>query len=1415
MRTSADAEVNLLNKTRFYAIQLFKKLYSAFVFRGMKFFSECWRFCGNFSHKITSFIFLLLCILLSASSFAASIPAQISFQNILENKDITMGEGASFFQDSDGFMWLGGGTALIRYDGYEFREIFITDRDKPGEKEAVLYTQNIFQDSRQLLWVASRQGLLTYDPRTEKLTRIKNDASQPLNIATTNSLRTVELPTGEMFVSSVDGLFIVDPITHKYTTIVADAKKPDWLKSLRINDILLVGTDDIWLGTEEGLEKLHWQTKTFTLYKLNTAQPDSVPDNLVQDMAADGEGKFWLATANGVVHYDPVTHVAKRYVNIPNDQFSLGGNDVWNVLVDSQGVLWAASDDGGLSVFDKEKNRFINHKAEVNRVGSLNTDKVRALFEDRSGDIWVGNYPVGVHFFDRAAAPIVTYTNNLSNLNSLSYSRVLSVQEDKNGNLWLGTDGGGLNFFNREEKKFTHFKTDANDSATINGDAVLTTHIDSAGLIWTGTWGGGIASYDPMAKKFTRHPFGKQRKNTARVSTSTALNSAHVWSIYEDSQRELWIATHTGGVSKYNRHTKMFTHYTHVVDDAESLSGNLTWVLFEDSRHNFWVGASSGLNLMNRDQGTFKTFAANPDDPKALSNSSALTIYEDSKKRLWVGTDKGLNLFDYDTHSFTSFTKQHGFIDDCIRTILEDSNGNLWVGTNNGFASFNPETKKIKNYNRISGRLVGGFATHSGLVSSRGEIILGGTEGLRIFNAEELSENKKVPPLALTDFKVFSDSVVVGGPDNILKKTINHTDLVELDYTKSMFALGFSVLNFRDTAKNKYSYKLEGFDKDWLDAGNQRLAKYTNLNAGKYVFKVKGSNNDNVWNEEGRSVTIIQLPPPWKTWWAYTLYAFAILSLLGGFVFSQRRKRQLIEEQNKLLELKVNERTAEVREKSKDIETMLSNIPQGLFTVQADGTIHSEYSQFLEVIFDAQDIAGRNVTEFLFARATIGSDVLDSVKAAIFTIIGEDKLNFYFNSSFLLNEYDINIGHKKKYLSLDWNPITTNNTVTKLMVSVRDITQLKQMENAAREQKRQLDIVSQLLNLSAEKYLAFEESTTRYVQANRKAIQSCSYKDMDIVTLLFRNMHTIKGNCRTFGFTYLSNTVHEAESTYSALKSLGCSPGDASWQPLLLLNDLALVEKDLAEYAHVYRTVLGRGNDSRTDRRSGFWMSKEMLGKIKTYVKNNKINEFDNYIARINAITFEQNLVDIIASLASIAAQLGKRTPLVKISADKIYIKDSTQEVMHDIFAHILRNCIDHGLETTEERIHASKRESGSIVINATLNQTALTVSVQDDGRGLNIPSLFKKGVQLGKWHQHETPDVADIAQLIFESGVSTKDAVSDISGRGIGLDAVKQFVEGQGGSVSLMLHRELASNQTFVPFTLILTLPAQLFFAA
>ena len=1355
-----------------------------------------------------------LLIPVAAMTQAEPLPERISFQHPLENKDIVLGEAASIFQDSQGFMWFGGANAIIRFDGYEFKSILLTVNTAQGEElRPVKMAVDIFEDSEGILWVSTRTGLLRYDPRTERLTQVADNPDAPVTITTTDLLQTLELPSGELLVASKSGLLVVDRKQLTYTVILPNENDTKSLHSKIVQSVHIDPKGNVWVGTEAGLEKLDWDKKQFDLIKPFPERPDLVPANSVTDIISDGNGQLWLATFNGLVRYDPKAQKSIRYINDPEDPFSLGGNDIWTISLDSTGALWIASDGGGITVFETSKKypqgRFVNHKHEAGRASSVNSNQVRTVFEDMTGDIWVGNYPDGINFFDRSSSAITSYTNDPSNSNSLSHNSTLSMKEDSKGNLWLGTDGGGLNYFDRENNTFKAYKK-SDDETSISSNAILTTFLDSQGHIWVGTWGGGMSRLDTSTGKFHRYPFDELRKTTESISHSQRLNNAHVWSIKEDSLNNIWVSTHAGGLSKYDRVSNSYTHYIHNDSDPKSIIGGNTWDTYEDSKGNFWIATSMGLDLMDRDTETFTHFLADATNPSSLSNPSVLSIFEDSQGRMWFGTDAGLNQLNDDKKSFTVYTKKDGFNDDTIRQILEDSEGRLWLSTNNGISLFDPSNKKIKNYNRDSGKLMGGFHTDSGLITSKGEIIFGGIEGVRFFNPEKLKENKIAPPIVFTDFKIFADSIAIGGEDGLLEESINTTPEIILDYKKSMFVFGFSALNFRDSGKNRYAYKLDGFDEDWLQVGDQRSAKYTNLNAGTYVFQVKGSNNDGVWNEDGAAITIIQLPPPWKTWWAYTLYALALLALVLQFIAHQRQKRKVIEEQNRLLEAKVAERTGELKQKNDDIQAMLENMPQGLFTVQDNQLIHPEYAHYLEKIFETTDIANRKASELLFTGASLGSDSLDSANNAIFAIVGEDEMNYEFNKSLLIDEYDIKINGKTKFIALDWNPILSDGVVNKLMVSVRDVTRLKEMETESLGQKRELDIISQLLNVSSEKVLGFEESASRYIHENYEAIEAAVSRNEDTIALLFRNMHTIKGNCRTYGFSHLSDVVHEVESTYSSLKA---SP-DAPWDADKLLDDLEHVKKAMAEYSNIYHTVLGRGDNDGGDRHEGFWMTSATMDKIQAFAEEDQSDNLKQFMGRIQSSPIEDVLVDVVASLSSIANQLNKQTPSVKFNAKNIRIKNTSFELLTDVFAHILRNCVDHGLELPDERVKNGKNERGSILINAMIVNEKLSIFINDDGKGINISKLFEKGVALGRWSKDSSISNQDIAHLVFCSGVSTKETVTDISGRGVGLDAVKAFLSAQGGNVQLILQNTSESQRGFVPFELLVTLPKDLYLA-
>jgi HPt (histidine-containing phosphotransfer) domain-containing protein len=617
---------------------------------------------------------------------------------------------------------------------------------------------------------------------------------------------------------------------------------------------------------------------------------------------------------------------------------------------------------------------------------------------------------------------------------------------------------------------------------------------------------------------------------------------------------------------------------------------------------------------------------------------------------------------------------------------------------------------------------------------------------------------------------------------------------------------------------------LEGFDENWREVGNKRSALYTNLDSGTYIFRVKASNNDGIWNEEGKSITLVQLPPPWKTWWAYTIYVFTLITITIQFVQSQRKKRRLVEEQNRLLEIKVAERTGELREKNDDIQAMLSNMRQGLFTLEVGGSIHPEYSHFLQEIFETTAITGTKGMHLLFGQSHLGRDRVNQIQQALNTILGEAEINYSFNAHLLIREYEATINGHHKFLSLDWNPIVVSHVVSKVMVSVRDVTLLKQMERDAQAKKRELDIISQLLNVPRKKYVSFVLSCQRFVEENRAQIDKHTARSDASIALLFRNMHTVKGNCRTIGFSHFSDVVHDVESYYSQLKK----DPECEWNHQQLLHDLTRVEAILAEYQHIYGDVLGRGDSNSLRDQKGFWADGKAIETIqqcldamhKKFPSPKDTKEWQPIQGLLNAALstpLDEVLADIVESLPSIAVQLHKESPDVNIADNNIRIKSDSCELITHIFSHILHNCVDHGIEVPDVRVRVGKPRRGTIDIIAEVVNDMLLIRVKDDGQGVNIDSLFKKGVEIGQWKNTDKPSYQTIADLMFASGVSTKEQVTDISGRGVGMDAVKQFLVEKNGNIELRLvqagaHHEVIGVGIKVPFELVIELPSDSF---
>jgi two-component system chemotaxis sensor kinase CheA len=523
---------------------------------------------------------------------------------------------------------------------------------------------------------------------------------------------------------------------------------------------------------------------------------------------------------------------------------------------------------------------------------------------------------------------------------------------------------------------------------------------------------------------------------------------------------------------------------------------------------------------------------------------------------------------------------------------------------------------------------------------------------------------------------------------------------------------------------------------------------------------------------------------------------------------------------NEMIE-KIQQSSAQLKRKTADIQAMLQNMQQGILTIVDGARIHAEYSAYLEAIFETQEIAGQPVMDLVFSHSGLDADTLSQVDAAIHACLGEDSINFAFNQHLLVNEITRTMPDgRRKILDLSWSAITDEtDTVVRLMLCVRDVTELRELAAEAGEQKRQLEIIGEILAVSEEKFHHFVESSTSFIQKNERIISQDACPDHAALAELFRNMHTIKGNARTYRFQHLTGVAHEAEQRYDALRR---GEHEAGWDPQALIDDLARVKEALTHYATISEVSLGRRlAGSRIDTSRYVPIERDYLEESLRQLDHANAGDLRSLQAMRDSVRrtlrlagterVDDMLSGVLDSLPSLAKDLGKAEPIVRIDDHGYRLRREAGPLLTNVFMHLLRNAVDHGIETPEERAAQQKPAAGTILIdvNVASGDGALQVTLADDGRGLALAHIRRIAVERGWIEAGADLDDDTIASFIFRSGFSTASAVTDISGRGVGMDAVRDFLAREGGSIAL----HFADGRRGAPyrrFETIVTLPGR-----
>lgn len=818
---------------------------------------------------------------------AAHTPQQVRFENLDTTGGLSNNIVWAILQDRRGFIWLGTDNGLNRYDGFTFK-VYRRSDDHPGSLSANRIT-SLYEDREGTLWVGTSAGLDRFDPETETF---QHYPAGELSVGPV--LAMLEDRSGRFWVGTENrGLALFNRSTGEYTFFRHNPAELSSISNDSVTSLLETSDGQIWVGTRRGLNLFDPGSASFYRYYHNPENPLSLSSNRILQIVEDSERILWVATEDGGLNrFDRSTGAFTRLPVADNNSFAISSNTVQALLADQRGDVWIATR-RGLDHYSSATDVFTHYRHDPNDERSLASNEVISLYEDRSGVLWVGTYGAGVSKYNRYANKFTIYEPSGESPYGLSDAIVHAVYDDSAGTLWVGTMDGGLNRINRQTGEVRVFRHQMTDPSSLSSDDVRAILQDSTGVLWVGTSGGGLNRLNTRSETFAQYKHSPSYPNSLSDNIITVL--------YEDSRHNLWVGTRFGGLDRFNHVNGTFIHHTFQAADPFSLSDNHVRAIAEDGEGTLWVGTGNGLNRMDLETRQFMRFFHDPANPDTIASSQINALLWDPDGCLWIGLNlAGLDRLDLKTMQIRHYTERDGLPNDTVNAIVRDDEGFLWLSTNRGLSRFDPKTETFRNYDLEDGLPGNEFNPGAAFRNAQGDIYFGGLSGLIAFHPATLAANPNPPPVVITAYKEFNQ---------VVAENLKEGQEIELPYSVNFISFEFVSLDFNAPAKNQYAYKLEGFDRDWVEAGNRRYVNYTNLQGGNYVFRVRGSNNDGVWNEAGASIRLRVIPPFWQTWWFISLLAVALGGSVWGVYYLRMKSMETL---NRNLEQQVRERTLEI-----------------------------------------------------------------------------------------------------------------------------------------------------------------------------------------------------------------------------------------------------------------------------------------------------------------------------------------------------------------------------------------------------------------------------------------------------------------------------------------------------------------------
>tara|TARA_R110000868_G_scaffold304437_15_gene565228 strand:+ start:31351 stop:34794 length:3444 start_codon:yes stop_codon:yes gene_type:complete len=868
----------------------------------------------NIKYNLLTLCLFLIGTIFTDKTVLAQQNGEINFYQITPENGLSQSNVTSITQDYIGFMWFATQDGLNKYDGNEIT-VYKLDKNDPT---SISYNDlsNIYEDRDQNLWISTfGEGLNLYNRKDDNFTRFNSSTANLNNRISGDAVFTVLHDSqGKLWVGTNNGISVRDKEGEPFKNIIPKDQFGIDVADKNMDCLYEDSKTNIWICTRTGLFRYNRESDSFKAYYFEKTNSKSIGSNVINDIVESSDSTIWLATQGGglnAYHYETDSFIRYKHSTL-NDE-SIADNAVLTVFEDSENRLWVGLENMGLDLFDREKNKFIHFKSDPLDQRSLNNSSIYSIYESKDNTLWFGTYAGGLNIYQVGKNKFERYSSDPYAEKSIGNNSVLSFVEDSKGNFWIGTDGGktgGLHLFDFATDEKIDFPHDPLNENSPPSDVVLRLKEDIEGNIWLGTYQGGVSKFNYSTNSYTHFSGFKYEPYS--------LANDDVFGLYIDSTQKVWAGTNGGGSYTIDPKKNTVEHVDTFDKDLDTKANHVRDFLEDEDM--FITTTGYGLVRLNSENNYLKYYTTY----NSTNVSDVLhSIHKDKSGRIWVGTKGGgLELFDKKTEEFTSYSVKDGLPNEVVNCILEDNSGNLWLSTNNGISKFDPFEVTFTNYGMEDGLQSREFNVNACYKDSKGLMYFGGVKGFNRFDPDDISQSKDVHPIIFTDFQIFNRSVE-NGKESPLKEHIAEAKEIVVPYTASVLTFEYTSLNFNFDNADQFAYLLEGFDEDWNYVNNKRSATYTNLDPGKYTLKVKVANADEYWNPEEASLTLIITPPFWKT----NLFYFLSFILIGGFIITGYRIRvRSITEQNKKLEVEVNERTAELVDKNKALHETFEDL---------------------------------------------------------------------------------------------------------------------------------------------------------------------------------------------------------------------------------------------------------------------------------------------------------------------------------------------------------------------------------------------------------------------------------------------------------------------------------------------------------